>query len=77
MGKAPKQHSITMHPVESSNVTHIGHGGDRMRVTFSSGGTYEYQGCCAEDFNKLMASDSKGKHLRSMGLKGIKLENPE
>jgi len=63
-----------MTPVKSSNITHIGHEGDMMHVTYKSGNTYAFQGVNPEQHAELMSADSHGKHLAQMGLKGVKVE---
>lgn len=60
---------MNMHEIKSSHITHIGHEGDQLHVTYSGGKTYVYPGCSCEQFDALMASESKGKHIRTMGLK--------
>jgi KTSC domain len=65
---------MEMNPVKSSNITHIGHDGTTMRVTYKSGDTYEFNGIPPHDHAKLMAADSKGSHLFKMGVKGVKVK---
>lgn len=65
---------MKMHTVKSSNITHIGHKGDKMHVTYSSGHTYAFDNVSKDQHENLMKSDSKGKHLSGMGIKGKKLE---
>ena len=60
---------MQMHPIKSTHITHIGHDGDTMQITYAGGKTYVYPGCTCELFEGLMAAESKGKHLRTMGLK--------
>jgi hypothetical protein len=60
--------------VNSSNISSVAHEGDKMRVTFKHGGTYEYSGVDKDMFNDLLAAPSIGKFLSGMGIKGIKLE---
>ena len=66
---------MKLHPVKSSNITHIGHDGDKtMHVKYSSGDTYEFHPVTEDQHAKLIKSDSKGSHLHKMGIKGKKLE---
>ena len=60
---------MQMHNIKSSHITHIGHDGDTLHVTYSGDKTYVYPDCTADQFNDLMTSESKGKHIRTMGLK--------
>ena len=68
---------MKMEPVTSSNVTHIGHDGKDMRVTYKGGTTYHFKGVSKAAHDKLMKSESKGSHLAKMGIKGVKLEKPD
>ena len=63
-----------MHPVKSSQVTHIGHDGDKMHITYVSGDTYEFKGVSKECHDTLMKAKSIGSHLYKMGIKGVKLK---
>ncbi len=65
---------MKMHPVKSSNITHIGHKDNTLHVTYSSGHTYAFDNVSKEHHENLMKADSKGKHLTGMGIKGKKLE---
>lgn len=65
---------MKLRPVKSSNITHIGHKGDKLHVTYSSGHTYEFDGVKADQHKALMGAKSHGKHLSGMGIKGKKLE---
>lgn len=56
---------MDMTPVQSSNITHIGHDGDALHVTFSSGQTYKYAGVPAETHKALLAASSVGKFFAS------------
>lgn len=65
---------MIMKPVKSSNITHIGHDGDMMHVTYKSGNTYAFKDVSQEQHAELMSAESHGKHLAGMGLKGVKVE---
>lgn len=65
---------MKMHPVKSSHIEAIGHSGSTMHVTFKGGRTYAYSGVTPEAFEKFKNAESKGRHLRSMGITGTKLE---
>jgi len=58
-----KHSTIPMSAVKSSQITHVGHSGDTLAVTFKSGGTYHYHGVSAEDFANLQKAESIGSHL--------------
>ena len=49
----------------STQLTHIGHcaASKTLVVHFKGGGTYSYHPVDPEDFEKLMAAESKGSHL--------------
>lgn len=53
-----------MHPVSSSNITHIGYDepSRELHVTFSSGKTYAHSDVSAQAHADLMAAGSKGSH---------------
>lgn len=57
--------TITRNAVTSSNIHTIGHDSDTntLHVAFKNGFNYEYEGVKPEQFDALMASESKGKHL--------------
>lgn len=58
---------MTLEPVESSNIEAIGHdpATNTLRVRFRSGGTYDFHHVSVEKHQKLMASESKGKHFQT------------
>ncbi len=58
--------TVHMHPVQSSNITHVGYdpAAKRLTVAFKSGGIYDYDGVSPETHQLFMAADSKGKHFR-------------
>lgn len=66
---------MEMIPVESSHIEAIGHdpATDTMVVQFNGGRQYRYLGILPDQFANLKASSSKGRHLRGMGVKGIKI----
>jgi hypothetical protein len=55
-----------MKPVESSNVAAIGWEADTLRVRFRDGKEYEYPGVTQQQFENLMASQSKGRALQGL-----------
>lgn len=62
---------MTMQPVDSSSVSHIGHDGNTLHVTFKgSGKTYAYPCVTVNDFNALRAAKSVGKHLNTSIMPG-------
>ena len=63
---------MKMHPVKSSNLTHIGYEDGKMHVTYKSGHTYEFS-VTPEQHKELMAAESHGKHLNKLGIKGTKV----
>lgn len=64
-------HGIKMHPVESSNVSAIGHHhGDILRVRFKSGQMYDYIGVTEPMFDKIIEAESVGKAINGLGIKG-------
>lgn len=56
---------MKMHSVRSSNIIHIGHEGDTLRVTFGSGQTWEYDGVPAHEFAQFLNSKSIGAHFHA------------
>jgi len=66
--------ALKMHPVKSSNITHIGHDNNTLHVTYSSGQTYEFKDVTEDQFHKLMAAKSHGKYLNKMNIIGEKLK---
>ena len=65
---------MKMQEVKSSNITHLGHEGNTLHVTYSSGHTYEFNDVTEDKFKALMGAESHGKHLHKMGIKGTKLK---
>ena len=61
-------------PVTSSNIKSVAHEGEVMEVTYNHGGTYAFSGVDKDQFNGLLSSQSIGKSLNALGLKGVKLE---
>jgi hypothetical protein len=60
-----------MHKVKSTSVSHIGHDGDTLHVTFSgSGKTYAYPGVSQDQFQQLRIAQSIGKHLNASIMPG-------
>lgn len=57
--------TVQMIPVQSSNITHIGHDETGLHVHFKGGGKYRYPTVTAAEHQALMAAESKGKHLRA------------
>ena len=55
----------TMHEVNSSAVSHLGHSGSTLHVRFKNGGTYSYEGVTPEEFEALKSAKSIGQHLQS------------
>jgi hypothetical protein len=64
---------MKMTPVKSSHVTHIGHHGETLHVTYKGGSTYRLHPVTEEQYQILMDSDSKGAALRAMGVRGTKI----
>lgn len=64
---------MKMVPVKSSNLTHIGHHGHTLHVTYKGGVKYRFEPVPVGIFNQLMAAESKGKFLMAMGIKGVKI----
>ena len=60
------------HPVKSSMVASLAHKGTTMHVTFTSGGTYEYQDISPEMFSSIKNAPSVGKRLNELRMKGVK-----
>lgn len=56
---------MQMHPVKSSNVTHVGYDAatQTLAVRFKGGGTYHYDGVPAKTHAALLAAKSIGGHL--------------
>lgn len=53
----------TMHPVESSNVSSIGHDGQDMHVAYKSGGIYVYKDVPVATFQAARAAKSVGGYI--------------
>ncbi len=79
--KKPKRLTITTSPVKSSAIAAIGHdpSTNTLRVEFSSGHAYDYPNVSADEYSKLLASDSLGKHFYKhfRGRDCCKLEHDE
>lgn len=58
---------MTMHPVDSSVISHVGHDPetDTLRLTFTTGRTYDYTGVTSAHHADMMAAPSIGKHFGS------------
>lgn len=52
---------MQMIPVESSNIKALGHEGTTMRLQYTNGTEYDFEGVSAEVFNNFMESESKGR----------------
>lgn len=65
---------MNMIPVKSSNIKEIGHEGNIMRVHYLNGGIYDFLKVSHDSFQDIMKSESKGKALRTLGIKGIKFD---
>lgn len=52
-----------MVPVQSEAMTHVGHDGADLHVTYRGGREYVHPGVPAELHEALMAAESKGKFL--------------
>jgi hypothetical protein len=59
---------MEMHPVHSSNVSHIGHdpSTDTMHVRFKNGTTYQYGAVSADEHQRIMHAGSIGSELRNV-----------
>ena len=60
--------SATLHPVESSMMSHVGYDPTTQTLTilFKSGKTYLYSDVEQEIYDELMLSSSKGRFFRDM-----------
>jgi KTSC domain len=58
---------MVMNEIKSSAIKAIGYDPRlrRMRISFASGGIYEYQEVSLLDFAELMNSNSKGSHFHN------------
>lgn len=58
---------IELIPVQSSNVSAIGYDPvtKTLRVTFLSGGIYDYEGVAEEIFQAFLHAESKGRYFRT------------
>ena len=52
-----------MKPVESSNISHVGHEGDTLTIRFKSGATWNYHGVSARTHDELVNADSIGSYF--------------
>lgn len=60
-----------MHPIISTSVSHVGHDGDTLHVTFKgTNKTYTYPGVSQDQFNALRQAKSVGKHLNASIMPG-------
>ncbi len=64
---------MKMIPVKSSNTTHVGHHGTTLHVSYKGGAKYRFEPVTGEQYNALLESESKGKFLNSLGIKGKKI----
>jgi len=66
---------MEMMPVNSSHIEKIGHDGQNtMFIQFKGGRQYRYDGVSPDDFAGLQNAESKGRYLRTMGVKGVRVE---
>ena len=61
---------IPMQSVQSSNIRAIGHDGSMLRVEFSNGSTYDYEGVPSRVFDDLVSADSVGRYF-AQNIKGV------
>ncbi len=63
---------IEMQEVSSSNVAAVGYDSDSstLRVQFTNGSVYDYDGVSEEEYDSLVTADSVGSYLNS-NIKGI------
>lgn len=56
---------MDMQKVSSSMFTELGHDAETeiLRVTYSNGGTYDYEGVSANEYLALLNAESIGKHF--------------
>lgn len=70
---------VTLHPVESSMMSHVGYDEDNkiLSILFHSGKRYEYDGVPKTVFLGLLAADSKGAYFNENidGTYGYRLES--
>lgn len=64
---------MKMVPVKSSNITHVGHHGTTLHVSYKGGAKYRFEPVTEGQYNDLLESESKGKFLNSLGIKGKKI----
>ena len=59
---------VTLHPVDSSMMSHIGYdpASKTLTILFQSGKRYEYGGVEQQVFDDFLAADSKGSYFRGM-----------
>ena len=53
---------MNMIPVNSSNLSAVGYDGSTLRISFHSGGVYDYYNVPASVYEDLMNAPSKGKY---------------
>lgn len=74
---------MKMQPVESTQIAALGHDPTRnaLRIRFKDfktkqpGNTYEYANFTADDFEKFLAAESKGKHFAAL-IKNVTAKHP-
>jgi hypothetical protein len=54
---------MEMIPVDSQAITHIGHDGKDLHVTYRGGGEYVHPGVSVAKFEQLKNAPSKGKFI--------------
>lgn len=59
---------VTLHPVDSSMMSHIGYdpASKTLTILFQSGKRYEYDGVEQQVFDDFLTADSKGSYFRGM-----------
>ena len=59
--------TINLIPVQSSNIEAVGHDphSKTLTVKFKNGGTYEYSGVDANEYNAFMSARSKGAYFHT------------
>lgn len=64
----PENDDFEMIPVASSNVASVGFepSTGEGRVEYLSGALYSYDGCTAEEFNRIITAPSAGSMCRSL-----------
>ncbi|MFQ9516420.1 MAG: KTSC domain-containing protein [Eubacterium sp.] len=61
---------MNMIPVSSSNLSAVGYDGSTLRISFHSGGVYDYYNVPASVYENLMNAPSKGKY-HAYNIKGV------